>query len=729
MSAPPVRHLLSPAPVSCTAGPLLPARLAVGLLLLLSGACASAPPVVPVQVSPWERKMTAMLRLEDARILREPAPAAAPVPPPARRRGRDQVAPPPARLDLTTLIADDEARVRRRAALAIGRVRLPEGVPVLAAALQDAEPEVRQMAAFAIGLISDRGGRAPLLAALKDANGRVQGRAAQALGLIGDAADAAAIADMVRAHVSAGVLQPVAPDDLTSPLSDAVEAVRLGLYALAKLAAWDALAQAALDGNGQPVSRWWPVAFALQRVGDPRAVPALLALADTPGRVTRTFAAKGLGAAKDPRAVDVLVTLVSDAEPAVAVEAIRALGQIGDARAVKPLLAMASAAATSPTLRVEAVTALGQLRARDATDLLLDLLSDPWAAQRSAALQALAQVDAEVLITALSGMDPDPDWTVRAALASVLASMPPAIALLRVQGMVKDPDQRVVAPALAALAALHAPDAARVMRDHLSADDPVVRAAAATALGELRVAGTAPALVEAYRAGQRDATYVARTAALAALTRLGGETAVPTLREALRDRDWAVRVRAASLLTSMVPGEDAAETIRPAPNQRPVPAGEDAALVSPAYSPVAYIETDRGTIQVELAILDAPRTVANFMALARRGFFSGVPIHRVVPDFVVQDGDPRGDGEGSPGYTIRDEINERPYLRGTVGMALDWEDTGGSQFFIALAPQPHLDARYTVFGQVIDGMAVVDRLQQWDVIRKVRIWDGVTVEP
>jgi cyclophilin family peptidyl-prolyl cis-trans isomerase len=98
----------------------------------------------------------------------------------------------------------------------------------------------------------------------------------------------------------------------------------------------------------------------------------------------------------------------------------------------------------------------------------------------------------------------------------------------------------------------------------------------------------------------------------------------------------------------------------------------------------------------------------------------------VVPDFVVQDGDPRGDGEGGPGYTIRDEINMRPYLRGTVGMALDWEDTGGSQFFITHSPQPHLDGRYTVFGHVVAGMDVVDRLVPWDVIRRVRIWDGVT---
>ena len=98
--------------------------------------------------------------------------------------------------------------------------------------------------------------------------------------------------------------------------------------------------------------------------------------------------------------------------------------------------------------------------------------------------------------------------------------------------------------------------------------------------------------------------------------------------------------------------------------------------------------------------------------------------HRVVPNFVVQGGDPRGDSEGGPGYTIRDEINQRPYLRGTVGMALDWKDTGGSQFFITQSPQPHLDARYTVFGRVTRGMEIVDRIQPWDVIRRVLVWDG-----
>ncbi len=141
-------------------------------------------------------------------------------------------------------------------------------------------------------------------------------------------------------------------------------------------------------------------------------------------------------------------------------------------------------------------------------------------------------------------------------------------------------------------------------------------------------------------------------------------------------------------------------------------------------SPQAYIETDRGLIQIELAVLDAPFTVGNFVTLARQGFFNGLTFHRVVPDFVIQAGDPRGDGEGGPGFTIRDELNQRPYLRGTLGMALDWPDTGGSQFFITHSPQPHLDARYTAFGRVIKGMEVVDQIEQLDVIRRVLIWDG-----
>ena len=183
----------------------------------------------------------------------------------------------------------------------------------------------------------------------------------------------------------------------------------------------------------------------------------------------------------------------------------------------------------------------------------------------------------------------------------------------------------------------------------------------------------------------------------------GAADATPLLRSALADKDWAVRVRAAMLLKQLEPA-NAAEVdaqIRPAPTTLPADAYAAAHLSTPSVSCRCIFDTDRGTIQIELAIIDAPLTVENFVALARSGYFNGLSVHRVVPDFVIQDGDPRGDGEGGPGYTIRDELNELPYLRGTVGMALDpWPDTGGSQWFITHSPQPHLDAKYTVFGRV-----------------------------
>jgi cyclophilin family peptidyl-prolyl cis-trans isomerase len=114
-------------------------------------------------------------------------------------------------------------------------------------------------------------------------------------------------------------------------------------------------------------------------------------------------------------------------------------------------------------------------------------------------------------------------------------------------------------------------------------------------------------------------------------------------------------------------------------------------------------------------------TVDNFIQLAQRGFYNGLAFVRVVPNFVIQGGDPRGDQNGGPGYHIRDEINLRQYGTGAVGMALSGKDTGGSQFFITHSPQPHLDGGYTLFGQVIEGLEVVNRIARGDLIRSVEI--------
>ena len=682
----------------------------------------------PAAVVTWEQKLAWIVRLEDQRLIRDPNPPPPVVLRPATRQNLVVYAPPPPS-DLLQLLGDPEARVRRRTALALGRVHLAEAIPALTDRLaSDSEPEVRQMAAFSLGLIGDASARTPLLAALNDAEPIVQGRAAEALALLGDKSDAAAIGTMLQAKIKGGALTGIAPDDLGYPLGSATEAARLAMYALTRLGSYDQLAASLLDASGQPVSRWWPVAYAFQRVNDARTAPVLLTLATTPGRFTAAFAVKGLAAQKVGSARSLFRQIVDQRNrpTAVIVQAIRGLVALNETSVAEVMLTLHDDAAADPELREEALTAFTALATTESVDLLQDMLSDLVPTVRAAALRGLARVDQDALMVALASMQPDRDWTVRVALATALGTVPAERSSALLTTMLGDRDQRVIPAVINAMVAAKLPNTTRLLIDQLKADDFVVRANVAAALAETKSADAIQPLTDAYKAAQGDSTYVARAAILTALNQLSPAVARPMLTEELRDRDWAVRVKALSLLRAGGVTDVGPEAIRPATSARPLDDPEWQALVNPAFSPHAYIDTDKGMIEIELAIADAPVTVNNFMALARKGFFDGTALHRVIADFVVQDGDPRGDGEGGPGYSIRDEINQRPYLRGTVGMALDWEDTGGSQFFITHSPQPHLDARYTVFGSVVSGMEVVDRLVPWDVIRSVRIWDGVT---
>lgn len=137
----------------------------------------------------------------------------------------------------------------------------------------------------------------------------------------------------------------------------------------------------------------------------------------------------------------------------------------------------------------------------------------------------------------------------------------------------------------------------------------------------------------------------------------------------------------------------------------------------------AIIETDKGNIELVLFDKEAPSTVKNFEKLANSGFYDGLSFHRVIPGFVIQGGCPIGDGTGGPGYTIKCEINWHKHGTGALSMAHAGKDTGGSQFFITHAPQPHLDGRHTVFGQVEKGMDIVLKIKQGDRMNKVKVFE------
>lgn len=141
---------------------------------------------------------------------------------------------------------------------------------------------------------------------------------------------------------------------------------------------------------------------------------------------------------------------------------------------------------------------------------------------------------------------------------------------------------------------------------------------------------------------------------------------------------------------------------------------------------IATIETDRGQIQIELFVDKAPKTCANFEKLIRQGFYNGLKFHRVIADFMIQGGCPKGTGTGGPGYTFADEFD--PELRhngpGILSMANAGPNTNGSQFFITHVPCPHLDGKHSVFGRVLKGQDVVNSIRQNDVMRSVTVSDS-----
>jgi peptidyl-prolyl cis-trans isomerase B (cyclophilin B) len=149
-------------------------------------------------------------------------------------------------------------------------------------------------------------------------------------------------------------------------------------------------------------------------------------------------------------------------------------------------------------------------------------------------------------------------------------------------------------------------------------------------------------------------------------------------------------------------------------------------LIDPVKTYKAVIETSRGVIELELYPQHAPKTVNNFVFLAKEGFYDGVSFHRVIKNFMIQGGDPTGTGRGGPGYRFEDDVKENPLKHdiGVISMANSGPNTNGSQFFITHSPQPHLNGRHTVFGKVVSGQDVVDAIQQGDKMLHVEIQEG-----
>jgi cyclophilin family peptidyl-prolyl cis-trans isomerase/HEAT repeat protein len=621
------------------------------------------------------------------------------------------------------LVAPDSL-VRGIAALAAGRIGDLRATRLLVPLLADPDSTVRVRAAFALGLLRDSTAAKPLIDRLTglpalDVTTAVE--AVAALAKIGGPASGAFFAGVL------GGKAVLSQDDREPARREIVlQSWRLGRDApIAEILPF-------VDDTN-PAVRWRAV-YALGRLRAPGGAARMLVALHDPDTYIRSLAARAFtrayaqAARLSPATVaDILVRLVSDASPQVRINALAAVGSYGDSTLVTRIAPQLED--PIPNVQVVAAEAIGNLGGGEAARELERLVAGkgPFAVKR-AALVALGHVDGARFATASARWQRSADWRERAAAAEGTAARPPGAT----PWFLADGDGRVVATGLqawAATASAAEPALLAAARKLLGHRDAGVRSVAADIVSRAADPADFPAVAAMYARTGRDSFPDAAISALKALLAIrkngpGAQARVDRefLQATARPVDYLIRRWAEE------EWPEAAARWGPA---YPVATGrsmqEYRDLVRTFITrtdslarPTITIETEqRGSIRVELLGPDAPLTVANFLRLVDRHFFDGNRWHRVVPNFVVQDGDPRGDGFGGPGGAIRDEINMNRYDGPMLGMALSGPDTGASQWFINLTAQPHLDGAYTVFGRVVEGTGIMARITQGDLIRTI----------
>ena len=605
-----------------------------------------------------------------------------------------------------SLLEHGRPAARARAALAAARIGARGHIGSLRQHTADPDTAMAATAWFSLGLLKDSGAVSVAAHALRGPR-TVAVEAAHLLGNVGDAGRASLVTAL-----GDSALDPAVRSALL------LAAARLRPVPAAAILPW-------VTSSDTGVA--WRAAYVLARGRSASGVRALLSVVHSPIANVREQVARGLGrgVAGDSLGDSALVALrllASDSVARVRVNATRAVSSYG-ARATGEL----AGALRDPdaSVRVAAAQSLGAV---------LDTSTDAWTTAFTAdTLLAFRQAVAEgaaahgVALPGTATWRRSTDWRLRAASVSLDSHGSAVQAAQRVRPWLRDGDARVRTVAAAALASLmdsaSARDSARdALRAALRDEDTFVRAAALSGLaGRASITDLALGL-DSYAQSVSDREPDARLAfwqlADSALARAGAalpESLSVRLSTLKRPADPLERI-AASGVPRFAGWADSAGTARPLAWYE---ARAREVIRRPA--PTALLQTARGAITLRLFAWDAPLTVYNFTSLAQRHYFDGQRFHRVVPNFVVQAGDPRGDGNGGPGYAIRDEINRHRYGRGTLGMALSGPNTGGSQWFVTHSPQPHLDDGYTIFGELQAGASVLDQIVQGDRIVRITV--------
>lgn len=612
----------------------------------------------------------------------------------------------------------DEA-LRVELALVLGRLGDVRGIPPLERLLGADSAQVRRAAAFGLGELGEKGhlqGQPALEGALLDPDREVGRLAVEALWKLGVPLESV-VAELIEGK----------PDELLPRLLPSL--FRFDSPGVVRWAE-QGLDHAVTTRDDQ--LRWWS-AYALARKPQAEGAPLLRSILDDADPWIRGWAARGLGGVGDRHDLERIEPLLEDEAAGPVIQALRAGKRLVDAGKSSPPDSWRRHLARlladpRPGVRVTAIeTSAAWLLDDELAAQLLGFGREGEPRERELALLALAEGEDERALVLLPSASGDPDPSVRAASVRAAGLLGEVELIAR---LLLDPSPQVRRTAVDTLLVAEPADPTSLLDRALADPDVTVRALALDWGGD-RGLLEMDTLNDAWQNAQRDRLPNAQLEVVRALAVL----ALAAEPEADVDPSLAVRRRAAierlQLIARQADWLVRRETIAALQaGGAPAPAlgSFDTGLTIENYRDVVRrtrgvrvfdLETRHGVVSLELECSAAPMTCLSFEQLATQGFFDGLALHRVVPDFVIQGGDPRGDGQGGPGYSLRDEIGLIRFGSHVVGMAHSGPETAGSQFFITLSPQPHLDGAYTAFGRVVAGAEWLGRILEGDLIIRV----------
>jgi len=607
---------------------------------------------------------------------------------------------------LISFLSDPDPEIRARAALAVGRIGDLGAADHIYRLLADSSVEVARTAAFAIGLTGEKKFASQLL---ELAVGFEPERLAATIEAVGRLTDSG-MTDII--------------DELAKYLDNPDHLVReQAAYALWRAGGKGAAARLAAVGRSDPV-RSVKVAclYALNRLGIPEPVDLYSEYLPDSDSFVRSLAIRGLALGKDDTKTFLVAVGLNDRDNNVVSQAISSLTAIGTPRAIGYLAARYESE-TDEKLKVQLLESFARLKSDTiAEQVNAEIDSCESSNIIGAGIIYLARVNGTESIPLIDTFLAMNDEQINVSIAQALSEIGGEFVKPRLAALFKDINPGVRAAAFEALAKTDPVNIDYYLNSALDDTDWVIVSQAVDKIGQSKLKDYLPRLMGIMKQ-QGTGTDLKRSVVSAAGEFLNASMvdslAEDILYHGLQDKDYLVSREAALIYKNKLDDDKTAYINKPTGliGKREI----KSFITKYKSNPRAIISTSRGDIEMELYPDIAPLTVYNFIKLAQDKFYDNLNFHRVVPAFVIQGGDPRGDGSGGPGYNIRCEYSDRPFERGAVGIATSGKDTGGSQFFIMLGAAPHLDARYTLFGKVTAGMDTVDKIVRGDTIKNIRI--------